>query len=378
MTPKPSSPSAPSTQTSSPALPATPPADVLKQDFSTDAAEEAELFGSSDTPAKTPAEPAKTPTEPQKKEEVTPVEPTAPEAKKEEPKSEPQKIDGPNLLKPLVEKKQTAGTRDYTGFTEEETRILKSMSNEAFNHVAPLLKNRKELERLKDATYLQHPDSYTLHPQYKQAQQQVYAARSEADAWQQQLIKIRSGEKWTPLVGVDPQTGKYIYGPEREPTVQDEEQVRLSMNRCLQYGEQAQHQLQQMPQQFQHIVQQDLLNIQQERARRFDWVANPELLKHELEFDGGQKRSIESIRSEFLNYFPVYQRNTIGAEVAADLFVAMQVYAQRLKLAEAGKQVAETLKQEATRVEPTAITRPSKSSAPKFGVTEFSLDGLPA
>ncbi len=192
----------------------------------------------------------------------------------------------------------------------------------------------------------------------------------------QQLVKMQRGEEWTPLVGVDPKTGDFVYGEKRQPTIEDIEMVRQSLMKCQQAEQNTGAQLQQLPQQFGKIAQQDLANINQERARRFDWVANPELMKHELEVDGVGKRTVEQIRNDFISLFPAYHQRTVGVDVAADLFVAMQIYAARLKEAESGKAVAETLKAEAARVEPTASAR-GKQSNPKFGVTEFTMEGMP-
>jgi len=311
-----------------------------------------------------------------------PVKQQEPVVKQTTTKQTETKQQEPSLLKPLLEKttpekvsKQPA--RDYTGFTDDEVKRLKSMSNEAFDYMAPILKQRKELEALKDTSYLQHPQAYTLHPEYQKVQAEAQYARTEAQAWQEQLVKIKQGEEWSPLVGVDPKTGKFIYGDKRQPTVQDEEMVRLSMTKCMQHGQNAEDQIRQLPNQFQSIVQRDLTGINQERAKRFDWVANPELLKHELEIDGVGKKQIADIRNDFIGLFPPYQRNTPGVDVAADLFVAMQIYATRLKQAEGGKAIAETLKKEATRVEPSGSIRPRKTANSKFGVTEFDLEGLP-
>lgn len=383
--PTPSQPNAPQPEKSNTST-SKPSPEVLKTNFDISESDESDLLGgpSSGTPAepetkkpeeKKPEE-KKEPVVEKKEPEVKKPEEKKPEIKAEEKKEPEAKEEGPNILKGLTEKK-AAVARDYTGFTEDEVKALKSMSNEAFNYVAPILKSRKELEKLKDATYLQHPESYVLHPEYREKQRLVSQARREATAWQQLLVKIRQGEEWTPLVGVDPKTGEFVYGEKRKPTVEDEEQVRMSMNRCLAVEQQTAQALQQLPQQFQQTIQQDNQLIQAERAKRFDWVANPELLKYEVETDGG-KKTVQALKEEFTSLFPAYHQRSVGVEVASDLWVALQVMSARLKLAEQGKAVAEVLKEEATRVEPTSGNRERKSNINgKHGVKEFDLEGMP-
>ena len=225
--------------------------------------------------------------------------------------------------------------------------------------------------------FFQHPQAYVLHPDYQRITSEHQYANAEANAWMEQLVKIEEGEEWTPLIGVDQKTGKFIYGDKRKPTIQDKEAVRSSMMRCQQVAQGAQAQLQMMPQQFQQQINTDLSAINQERAKRFDWVADPKLLDFEMELEGIGKKKVGDIRNDFVSLFPAYHRQTPGVEVAADLFVALQVYAQRLREAEGNAAIQQTLKEEVKRVEPTSSTRQKANAKGVNGVTEFSLDGLP-
>ncbi len=280
----------------------------------------------------------------------------------------------PNMLAKLKEK----STRDYTGFSDDQVKILKSMSNEAFAYVAPLLKAPKQAAAPPtNQQFFQHPQAFVLHPYYQRITSVGQNADAEANAWMEQLVKIESGEEWTPLIGVDQKTGKFIYGDARKPSIQDKEAVRSSMMRCQQVSQGAKAQLQIMPQQFQQQANTDLQLINQERAKRFDWVADPKLLDFEMDLDGIGKKKVGDIRNDFVSLFPAYHRQTPGVEVAADLFVALQVYAQRLKEAESNATVQQTLKEEGKRVEPTSSTRQKAPAKGTHGITEFSLDGLP-
>ena len=280
----------------------------------------------------------------------------------------------PNMLGKLKEK----AARDYTGFTDDQVKILKSMSNEAYAYVAPILKAPKQAAAAPaNQHFFQHPQAYVLHPDYQRITSEGQYADAEANAWMEQLVKIEGGEEWTPLIGVDQKTGKFIYGDARKPSIQDKEAVRSSMMRCQQVSQGAKAQLQLMPQQFKQQTDNDLQLINGERAKRFDWVADPKLLDFEMEIEGIGKKKVGDTRNDFVSLFPAYHRQTPGVEVAADLFVALQVYAQRLKESEGNAAVQQTLKEEAKRVEPTSSTRQKSGAKGTHGVTEFSLDGLP-
>ena len=383
----------------------TPPPEVLKREFKIESdEEESDMLGADtsrivhdtktvrNTPAAPPVEEvkkeaAKIAEEPPKKvEQPKTEEKKVEEPPKKEEKKEDIKPSGPDLLglnkaKQTAEKKEIK-QRDLTGYPENEAKLLQQMSNEAFEYVAPILKAQREKQTANNGVIFQHPNAYVLHPDFQRVQTEAAYAKAESSAWNEQLMNIRAGKKWTPLTGVDEKTGKFIYGAEREPSLQDEEVVRAALYKCQQVEQQNVAALQSMPQQFQSIVNNDNVAINTERAKRFDWVANPELLKHELELVNGDgsvtKKTIGDIRNDFNSILPPYWRGTIMAEVGADLFAAVNALAVRLRAAEAGKQVAETLKEEAKHVQPTgAGLTAGRRPEPKYGVTEFNLDGLP-
>lgn len=353
-----------------PVIPSAPSAEVLKQNF--DVSGDDDIIG---------GELAVEPTD--KKEVVKPEVKKVETAKKPEAVKEPEvkkaaEVEkGPNLLSKVAKKGES--TRDYTGFSEQEQYFLKNMSKEAYEYVAPILRERKnsgQQQQPVNQHFFQHPQAYVLSPEYQQLQSEVSYAQAEGRAWMNELIKAQKGEMWKPLVGVNQQTGEFQYGPERQPTVEDIEMIRASVLKCQNFEGQRSAALQQLPNQFTSKVNTDLQAINQERAKRFDWVAKPELLKHEIELEGVGKKSVEAIRNDFISIWPAYMQSTPGVEVAADLWVAMQIYGTQLKEAQAGKAVAETLKEEQKRVEPTSSARQKPTNA-KFGVSEFDLSGLP-
>lgn len=303
-----------------------------------------------------------------------------PEAKVE-PKPEVKPIAGKEIVEPVkipgLDKKEGTATRDYTGYSTEEQTVLKQMSNPAFEYTSKLLKEKKELEKLKGASYLQSPVAYQLDPEFQAKQTEVSFLNQEAEYWKSQLSAIKNGESWKPYLGTDAQ-GNHQFGPERKGGPVDEEQVRLAMNQCYQLAQQAQGGLQQYAQTYQQRIQQDNANIQAEQARRLPWVADPKLQEHRVEIPGVGERSLAQIKSEFVNLFPSYQRSTIGVDVAANLFVALQMQGIQLREAQAGKQIAEIKSDEVRRAEPTSHFRPPTDSVKSMGgVTKFSLAGLP-
>lgn len=354
-----------------PVVPSAPPAEELNKSF--DASDDHEFIGD---------EPVVDEKKLEKVVEDTKVVEKKVDDKKQDKVQQPVKVEekkGPDILGKLPKKGEA---RDYTGFNDQEQSLLKGMSNESFAYFSDLLKKSKSAPAVTEPAkpsadfIFQHPQGYVFSPEYQQLNTELQMAKSEGNAWMQELIKAQKGEKWRPLVGIDDKTGKFIYGEERQPTLEDVEMLRRSVGKCEQYETNVSSSLNSLPQTFNNKLNTDLQNINQERAKRFDWVANPELLKAELEIEGVGKKSVSAIREDFVNIWPEYMRRTPGVEVAADLWVAMQVYSMRLKSAEAGKAVAETLREESRRVEPTSSARVN-SQKTRHGVAEFDLGGLP-
>lgn len=323
---------------------------------------------------------------------IAKAEPKAAEAAKVEPKEEP-KIDAEPKAEPVLEKTDDAllppsrrakpvagatkqGERDYTVFNAQEQEVLKQMSNPAFEFTTKLLKQNKELEQQKGpATIFQHPQGYTLDPGFQQLQQQGNLAKYELGYWQDALKKMAAGEEWQMISGY--KNGEPVFETAlRKPTSQDQEYARLAASQCMQIMNQSQQQLQGYVGQYQQKIQQDTAAMQAERAKRFGWVAKPEMLEDELELDGG-KRKMKDVRNDIINLLPPYHRNSPLADLVADMFVGMVIQGIDLREARAGKKVAEIKTDEARRQEPSPTTRPAADVKTINGVKTFSLDGLP-
>jgi hypothetical protein len=305
--------------------------------------------------------------------------PVVPKAKIE-PKVAFKPIDAPaerHAPEPIVPKSTEKKEYDYTGFSPDEVTILKNMSVQSRDHVTKLMKENKELSKTKDAQFMQHPNAYTLDPAYSQLQEDVYYYNKETEYWQEQLTKVKNGEKWTPIKGWS-KDGKPIAGAETDATPSAEEQIRLMMNRCYTATEGKQNELKQFTTNYKNRLAGDTKAIQEERAKRFGWVTNPAILDAPVEIEPGLTKSVKDIREDIISLFPPYMRNTQGVEVAADLFVALQIYGQENRELKSGKQVAEVRAEEVARAEPTSKnTATSDGRKVVNGVKEFSLAGLP-
>lgn len=321
-------------------------------------------------PAAPKVEEKKVETPEEKKIEAVPAE------KKEEKKATD---DGPIL--PPSAKTDVTGTKhfDYSGYTEQEVVVLKNMSSQSREVVSKMMKENKELSKLRNADYLQNPNAYLLSPEYQQMQSEYTFATQEAMHWQDQLVKIEKGENWTPIIGVDEKTGKFVYGEPRVPTTQDKIQVTRAMNNCFSASERVQQAAFQLQQTYSERIKQDNARIHEVQAAQFGWVSKPELMESKLTIASGAEKTLKQIKDDFLSMVPVYRRNTVEADVAANLWIALQIYGSELRELRAAKTVAEIKTEEVRRAEPTSQSRPSTggSGKPVNGVTSFTLEGMP-
>lgn len=310
--------------------------------------------------------------------------------KKEEKKEDDTSGISKHLKAPKDEKTEAKGSKekvtqvkvpeksefDYTQYNAEEQHLLKNMSKESRAFTHNLVQQNKELSKLKDSSYLQHPQSYVLNPEFQKMQEDVSYAIKEGQHWQAQVEACKKGQKVKDITGWTDK-GAPIYGAEVEPTDAVEEQCRMAMQNAFNQGQQLKGQLQQYPKQYQQRMQQDLQNINTERANRFQWVANPKLLDYSISVEGGGEKTIKSIKSDFINIFPPYLRSNPGVEVASDLMVAMMLQRAELLEAQANSKVANTKVDEVKRAEPSSQ---AKGSKPKEGVNGspavFTMDGV--
>ena len=286
------------------------------------------------------------------------------------------------VIKPITpvkaDNKDTSDQFDYSKYAPQEVVNMKNMSRPSREAYAKLLDENKQLSSLKDATYLQHEQGYTLSPEYNEISQRQYFARTEGQEWEKALLNIRSGKPFRDITGFDA-NGRPILSEERQPTDRDEIRIQSNLTACSQAVNQITAQLQTYPAQFKQRIQADLSTIQQERNQRFAWVQDPKLLEHSVEIEGRGDVKLKDIKNDFKSIWPSYLANTPGVEVAADLFIAMQIQAAELREARNGQQVAQIKQQEISRGEPSDDNRPAALSALAVkGIPSiFTLDGMP-
>jgi len=276
--------------------------------------------------------------------------------------------------------KPNTTTRDYTGYTPEEAGLLKQMSNPAFDYASKILKENKELQQLKSAIYLQNPEAFRLDPQYQKIAEDVDYFTAESQYWQQQLVNIKQGKEWIPLRGWDKQ-GKPVFDKPRTPDDLAEEDVRQRMMQASQQAAVAKSNQQQMQQTYSQRVQADNQGINQVQAQKFAWVGNPEVLKQTVPIEGMGERTLEQVKGDFLSLLPAYHRNNILADVASNMFVALQIYGSEIRKLKSANATAATKQQEQLRAEPTSTTKPANTTgvpASKYaGPAVFDMSGLP-
>ncbi len=313
------------------------------------------------------------------KELVSVLKPPTEVKKDDVKKDEPVKPDKkPELITPV--KPDGHDAFDYSSFTPQEQVNLKNMSRQSREYTANLIKENKQLAALKDSTYLQHEQGYTLSPEYQEIQQRNHFAQIEAKCWERALLKIKAGKKFQNVVDFDRKTGQPIMGQEQDPTDQDEIRISNNLTLCSQHIGQYNNALQVYPQRFRQQVQSDLQAIEQTQKERFAWVADPKLLEYSINVEGEDKK-VRDIKEDFKNILPIYRRNDILADVASNLFVAMVIQGAELKEARNGQQIAEIKKQEATRAEPTSdnvdnVVKKTEING-KTIPSMFSLEGAP-
>lgn len=327
-------------------------------------------------------EEANTPKEQTPPKAESPASPVAKEVKEEAAPAKPE----PRTIVPKVKGADNAPKTkefDYTPYTPEEAAEMRQMSTSARDFTARVLKERKELAETKGGGYLQHPEAYLLDPQFHAINEDKTYALKEGQYWEQQLALCKSGKPWRPIEKWDAK-GNPVLGPEQVGSAEAEIVLARWANTAYQQANQKQGELQQFAGTYQQRVQNDTRNIQAERARRFGWVADPKILESKLINDIGQEVTVAQCREVLLNAFPPYMRKELGAQVAADLFVAFQIQAQELREGGSSRTVQQEQQRETHRAEPVPKGGAGSSASLQQargksvnGVQTFSLDGMP-
>lgn len=142
--------------------------------------------------------------------------------------------DGETTEEPTEEELKLHGNtkRDYTGFNANQVKILKKLDNSRFQAISTewralqsaagkAVNLAQELEQQKKiaagngipSSWYDHPEAYTLAPEFRQISQQYNQFAALEDHWQQQLAAVHDGKEWMGVTGINPQTGELVYTP---------------------------------------------------------------------------------------------------------------------------------------------------------------------
>lgn len=296
---------------------------------------------------------------------------TPPKGKVEAPKGE-------ERVKTIAPPSKDKVVRDYNGLEPAVVSHLKQMSDQAYKYVRGLLDEKKQLESLKDSTFLQHPDAYTLSPEYKQTLTEVNLANQEASLWKSALLSCRSSKPFSVPTGFD-KNGNFVMSQEIQPTDELELQLQQAFTNCNSVSQQTSQELETLKGQFGSRAQNDMKMIEAENTKRFAWVSDPSLLEYTVNIEGVGEKSLKQVKDDFCNLFPPYLRNNPATTTAANLFIALRIQDAQLKEALANQRTTETKNEEMRRAEPNSIVKPAEPPGEAIGgIKAFSLAGMPS
>jgi hypothetical protein len=277
------------------------------------------------------------------------------------------------------------GARNYDDFDEAERPLLKQMSNAAFEKYA---KNRKEmveakqqLEELRDKSpeskspenIHEHPEAYTLSPEYREAANNYGKAQTEYNHWKKQLINVRNGESWQGIDGYNAEgrmmSGKQAYKATQSSEIDIESALQEAKNFMNQFGQQASH----IQDNYSQIYNSAQNMLSEEQKKYFQWEGDAEKLKNEVDIPDGKKATIGEIKKGFFDAMPGnFQKHPV-TNLASNLYVTLQLYASELGKLKKQLDISETNKKDSRRVEPRSGRKAESASSDDeiFSVDDF-------
>lgn len=272
---------------------------------------------------------------------------------------------------PVGVPKATPTQRDLTGFTPEEQHVLKNMSTEAYEYTSKVIREHKELSQLRTGTFLQHPEAYQLDPQYKQLTSSVQHYDAIAGFLKEQLQLCADGKEWHTITHWDDK-GQPVFSGPLKPSAVAQVNIQHALQQHMVKGEAARNEMQQYAGNYQQRIQQDAAGIKKVMGQHCSWVANPEEMKQSLTIPGKGDVTLQQMYDEFTGQFPIYMRHSPGIDVAANLWIAFNIYGSMIRDLENGKQLAEVKAEEALKVEPSSgLTAPAAKKDANGNVSEF-------
>lgn len=289
---------------------------------------------------------------------------------------------------PAIKTTVPAGQRDYSIFTEAEKPLAKALNNQQFALLSATRQNevkvKTELAEAKtklDAIakdpnaipqeWHNHPEAYTLHPQFQAGYQVYQQAQFEADFYRQQLIKIENNEEFQTIRGYDKRTGQPVLSELQKPTANDKVNMQSFMSEATNIANTYKGELGKFQNGFKARYETAYNDVQRIVDERWPW--------HKDEKDPRQAKV-----KEFLSVVPPEFVNHPATRVAALMWqtifdVAKQNDDLRAKLA-----TGKTVQQIQSEVEPTvsSVASPGGESRGKGNgkhpgkVATFDLVGM--
>ena len=276
----------------------------------------------------------------------------------------------------VLEQPQTKPeSRNYEDFDEAERPLLKQMSNAAFEKYSKnrseMVEAKQQLEELRtkapDAglpeNFHEHPEAYTLSPEYREAANNYGKAQTEYAHWKQQLINVRNGEPWQAIDGYNGEgklvAGKQAFKATQSSEIDIESALQEAKNFMNQFGQQATH----IQDNYSKIYSQADNMLSSEQKKHFVWEENTEKLKTTVETLNGKSSTIGDLKQGFFDAMPGnFQKHPV-TNLASNLYVTLQLYASELGKLKKQLDISETNKKDSRRVEPRSGRRAESASS---------------
>ena len=283
----------------------------------------------------------------------------------------------------VVEEPQTKPeSRNYEEFDEAERPLLKQMSNAAFEKYS---KNRKEMVEAKQQleelrtkapdsklpeNFHEHPEAYTLSPEYREAAGNYGKAQTEYAHWKKQLINVRNGEPWQGIDGYNADgqmvAGKQAFKATQSSEIDIESALQEAKNFMNQFGQQASH----IQDNYSKIYSQADDMLSSEQKKHFEWEENAEKLKTTVETPGGKSATIGDLKKGFFDAMPGnFQKHPV-TNLASNLYVTLQLYASELGKLKKQLDISETNRKDSRRVEPRSGRKSESASSDEVFLTD--------
>ena len=268
-----------------------------------------------------------------------------------------------------------AESRNYEDFDEAERPLLKQMSNAAFEKYSKnrneMVEAKQQLEELRTKTpdsklpdnFHEHPEAYTLSPEYREAAGNYGKAQTEYAHWKKQLINVRNGEPWQGIDGYNTDgqmvAGKQAFKATQSSEIDIESALQEAKNFMNQFGQQATH----IQDNYSKIYSQADNMLSSEQKKHFVWEENTEKLKTTVETLNGKSSTIGDLKQGFFDAMPGnFQKHPV-TNLASNLYVTLQLYSAELGKLKKQLDISETNKKDSRRVEPRSGRRSESASS---------------